>query len=82
MGTLARGGAPLRPAFLFDEDNARKVRGEQGISENEAFEKGVKEKLTEFVKNGAKVYAKRVDLIGLQDTYRNTAAVAATCPSE
>jgi len=36
----------------------RKYAAEQGISENEALEKGLKEKSAEFVETGAEVYAK------------------------
>jgi hypothetical protein len=35
-----------------------KRRRKQGISENDALEKGLKEKSAEFVKKGAEVYAK------------------------
>jgi len=36
----------------------RKYAAEQGISENEALEKGLKEKSADFVEKGAEVYAK------------------------
>lgn len=39
-------------------ENVRKYAAEQGISENEALEKGLKEKSAEFVEKGAEVYAK------------------------
>ncbi len=38
--------------------DVRKYAAEQGISENEALEKGLKEKSAEFVEKGAEVYAK------------------------
>jgi hypothetical protein len=39
-------------------EDVRKYAAEQGISENEALEKGLKEKSAEFVKKGSEVYAK------------------------
>ena len=39
-------------------EDVRKYAAEQGISENEALEKGLKEKSAEFVEKGAEVYAK------------------------
>ena len=36
----------------------REYAAEQGISENEALEKGLKEKSAEFVEKGAELYAK------------------------
>jgi hypothetical protein len=39
-------------------EDVRKYALEQGISENEALEKGLKEKSAEFVEKGAEVYAK------------------------
>jgi phosphomethylpyrimidine synthase len=39
-------------------EDVRKYAAEQGISENEALEKGLKEKSKEFVEKGAEVYAK------------------------
>jgi hypothetical protein len=39
-------------------EDVRKFAAEQGISENEALEKGLKERPAEFVKKGSKVYAK------------------------
>jgi phosphomethylpyrimidine synthase len=50
----------VRPAFLFGEitEDVRKFAAEQGISENQALEKGLKEKAQEFRKLGSEVYAK------------------------
>jgi hypothetical protein len=50
----------VRPAFLLDEDYRRctEVRAEQGMSENEALEKGLTEKSAEFTEKGAEVYAR------------------------
>jgi phosphomethylpyrimidine synthase len=45
------------PSLLFTED-VRKYAAEQGISESEAVESGLKEKAREFVEKGAEVYAK------------------------
>jgi phosphomethylpyrimidine synthase len=42
---------------LFTED-VRKYAAEQGSSESEAVESGLKEKAREFVEKGAEVYAK------------------------
>ena len=39
-------------------EDVRKFAGEQGISENEALDKGLKEKSAEFVGKGSEVYAK------------------------
>lgn len=39
-------------------EDVRKFAAEQGISENEGLEKGLKEKSAEFVEKGAEVYAK------------------------
>jgi phosphomethylpyrimidine synthase len=39
-------------------ENVRKYAAEQGVSEGEALEKGLKEKSAEFVQKGAEVYAK------------------------
>jgi phosphomethylpyrimidine synthase len=39
-------------------EDVRKFAAEQGISENEALEKGLKEKSAEFVEKGSEVYAK------------------------
>jgi hypothetical protein len=39
-------------------EDVRKFAGEQGITENEALEKGLKEKSAEFGKKGSEVYAK------------------------
>src|SRR5882724_7109154 len=39
-------------------EDVRKYAAERGISENEALEKGLKEKSAEFVEKGAEVYAK------------------------
>jgi phosphomethylpyrimidine synthase len=39
-------------------EDVRKYAAEQGISEKEALEKGLKEKSAEFVEKGAEVYAK------------------------
>ena len=39
-------------------EDVRKYAGEQGISENDALEKRLKEKSVEFVERGAEVYAK------------------------
>jgi phosphomethylpyrimidine synthase len=39
-------------------EDVRKYAAEQGISENEALEKGLKEKSAEFVEKGSEVYAK------------------------
>lgn len=39
-------------------EDVRKYAAEQGISENEALEKGLKDKSAEFVEKGAEVYAK------------------------
>jgi len=39
-------------------EDVRKYAAEQGISENEALEKGLKEKSAEFAEKGAEVYAK------------------------
>ena len=39
-------------------EDVRKYAAEQGISENEALEKGLKEKSAEFVEKGAELYAK------------------------
>ena len=39
-------------------EDVRKYTAEQGVSENEALEKGLKEKSAEFVEKGAEVYAK------------------------
>jgi hypothetical protein len=38
--------------------DVRKFAAEQGISENEALEKGLEEKSAEFVKKASEVYAK------------------------
>jgi phosphomethylpyrimidine synthase len=38
-------------------EDVRKYAAEQGISENEALEKGLKEKSAEFVEKGAEIYA-------------------------
>lgn len=39
-------------------EDVRKYAAEQGINENEALEKGLKEKSVEFVDKGSEVYAK------------------------
>jgi hypothetical protein len=39
-------------------EDVRRYAAEQGISTNEALEKGLKEKSAEFVEKGAKLYAK------------------------
>jgi phosphomethylpyrimidine synthase len=39
-------------------EDVRKYAAEQGLSENEALEKGLKEKSAEFSKKGSQVYAK------------------------
>ena len=39
-------------------EDVRKYAAEQGISENEVLEKGLKEKSAEFVEKGAEIYAK------------------------
>ena len=39
-------------------EDVRKYAAEQGISENEALAKGLKEKSAEFVEKGAEIYAK------------------------
>ena len=39
-------------------EDVRKYAAEQGISENEALGKGLKEKSAEFIEKGAEVYAK------------------------
>lgn len=39
-------------------EDVRKYAAEQGISENEALEKGLKEKSAESVEKSAQVYAK------------------------
>jgi len=39
-------------------EDVRKYAAEQGISEKEALEKGLKEKSPELVEKGAEVYAK------------------------
>jgi phosphomethylpyrimidine synthase len=38
-------------------EDVRKYAAEQGISETEAIEKGLKEKSAEFVEKGAEIYA-------------------------
>jgi phosphomethylpyrimidine synthase len=38
-------------------EDVRKYAAERGISENEALEKGLKEKSAEFVEKGAEIYA-------------------------
>ena len=39
-------------------EDVRKYTAEQGITDNEALEVGLKEKAKEFVEKGAEVYAK------------------------
>ena len=39
-------------------EDVRKYAAEQGISENEALESGLKEKAKEFPEKGAEIYAK------------------------
>ncbi len=39
-------------------EDVRRYAAEQGVSENEALEKGLKEKSAEFVEKGAELYAK------------------------
>jgi len=39
-------------------EDVRKYAAEQGIAEEEALKKGMKEKSKEFVEKGAEVYAK------------------------
>jgi phosphomethylpyrimidine synthase len=39
-------------------EDVRKYAAEQGISENETLEKGLKEKSVEFAKKGSEVFAK------------------------
>ena len=39
-------------------EDVRKYAAEQGITENEALDKRLKEKSAEFVEKGAEVYAK------------------------
>jgi phosphomethylpyrimidine synthase len=39
-------------------EDVRKYAAEQGLSEAEALESGMKEKRKEFVENGAELYAK------------------------
>ena len=39
-------------------EDVRKYAAEQGISQNEALEKGLEEKSAEFVDKGAELYAK------------------------
>jgi hypothetical protein len=39
-------------------EDVSKYAAEQGITENEALEKGLKEKSAEFAKKGSEVYAK------------------------
>ena len=40
-------------------EDVRKNGAEQGITEEAAIEKGLKQKATEFTKSGAEIYAKR-----------------------
>jgi len=51
------GFARLGKAINITED-VRKYAAEQGIAEEEALQKGLAEKLAEFVEKGAEVYAK------------------------
>jgi phosphomethylpyrimidine synthase len=44
--------------FHKNTEDVRKYAAEKGISENEALDKGLKEKSAEFVERGAEVYAK------------------------
>jgi phosphomethylpyrimidine synthase len=39
-------------------EDVRKYAAEQGITENEALEKGLKEKSAEFAEAGAEIYSK------------------------
>ena len=39
-------------------EDVRKYAAEQGINENEALEKGLKEKSAEFAEKGSEIYAK------------------------
>jgi phosphomethylpyrimidine synthase len=39
-------------------EDVREYAAEQGVSENEALEKGLKEKSAEFVEKSSEVYAK------------------------
>jgi phosphomethylpyrimidine synthase len=39
-------------------EDVRKFAAKQEISENEALEKGLKEKSTEFIRKGSEVYSK------------------------
>jgi len=39
-------------------EDVRKYAAQQGIAEEAAIEKGLKQKATEFTKSGAEVYAK------------------------
>ncbi len=39
-------------------EDVRKYAAEQGISENEALKKGLKEKAEQFTEKGAEIYAK------------------------
>ncbi len=39
-------------------EDVRKYAAEQGISENEALEEGLKQKATEFTKSGAEMYVR------------------------
>jgi phosphomethylpyrimidine synthase len=39
-------------------EDVRKYAAEQGIAENEALKKGLKEKSAEFVEKGSELYAK------------------------
>jgi phosphomethylpyrimidine synthase len=39
-------------------EDVRKYAAEQGLAEEEALQKGLAEKSTEFVENGAEIYAK------------------------
>jgi len=50
----------VRPAFLLDEDlpGRARIRGEGGVSEQEALAKGMEEKSIEFVQKGAEIYSK------------------------
>jgi len=39
-------------------EDVRKYAAEQGVSESEAVERGLKEKAKEFVEKGAEIYSK------------------------
>ena len=55
---LARRSLGVGGCSMKITEDVRKFAAEQGITEEAAIEKGLKQKATEFTKSGAEIYAK------------------------